>query len=219
MVTVRTCIFFWIYIGWSIALLVIGAILGDISIRYRQVECVSYPSDATNQVTINEHTTNDVFVTSLRYSAVPKCPTLPCTCFTDAINTMQYDPIDARNIFLILMASLLGAILVAHLLVWWRGYWQEEPLIAAPIAPAPNGPGDAPKIIAWVLFILWVCLVLVGGLVVGLRNNQSIPGTCNRFRHKIQTGYGDNEKDSYWETEFIPLEHVLSSAANNWYVC
>jgi hypothetical protein len=130
---------------------------------------------------------------------------------------MQYDPIYARNIFFILMASLLGAILGVHLVVWWRGCCQEEAVIVAPIAPAPNGPGDAPKIIALVLFILWVGLVLVGGFVVGLRNNQSIPGTCNRFRHKIQTGSHD-QKDSYWETEFVPLEHVLSSAANNWYV-
>jgi hypothetical protein len=76
MPTLRTFVFVWTYIGCSVALVVIGAILGDISIRYRQVECVSYPSDATNQVMVNEHTTNDVFVTSLRYSAVPKCRTL-----------------------------------------------------------------------------------------------------------------------------------------------
>jgi hypothetical protein len=232
--TLRTVIFFWIYIGWAIALVVIGAILGDISIRYRQVECVSYNPDATDQVTVREYTTNDLFVTSLRYSAAPKCgtfmsfdffvdlivnalfvsqtcaATLPCTCWSDAINTMQYDPIYARNIFFALMASLLGTVLGVHLLAWYLNWWLEPDPTVLPVRNAdrradPSANQNSATLVALGLWILWCLLMLVGGLVVGLRNNQSIPGTCDRFRHKI---YSNNQQDSYWETQFIPLEYV-----------
>jgi hypothetical protein len=129
---------------------------------------------------------------------------LPSTnCFSDAVHTMQYDPMQARLVFFIcfnILASLVGA---AHMVTAClsdrnSAFREDHHSCGRSLKHFIHTLGYR---LSLAIYAFLAAALLVGGAIVGNRYDRSIPGACNAFRHKVWQGGDVNSAahgNSYW---------------------
>lgn len=170
-----------VYGSMALLLAVVGAILGDMSIRYRRVLCQYYTSDGVNFL---EHTTNQAYDANLDVSPT-KQPVLPADCWTDTRHAVFYDPAYGRDIFFMTWGAIMFVLIIANIIT--------EKMFS----PEPSTESNQPDISncrnccffnMWTLIFIAIAL-LIGGAVVGARYNQFTQGSCSLFTQSQDTQY------------------------------
>lgn len=178
----RSTYYVSMYITYGVMLLILmiaGAVLGDMSIRYRRVTCSSYTSDRVNFI---EHTTGFTFDASLAVSPTKK-PNLPADCWTDTRHAVFYDPAIARDIFFITWGGIMFIIVIANIIV--EKMFQPEPSTQSSIQLDRRNCENC-CCFNFRVFAFIALALIVGGAVIGDRYNRFVEGSCTQFK-----GLGD----------------------------
>lgn len=150
------------------ALVTIGAILGHMNLKYHEVNCL-YEKDGF--VMVHEPNTNVTFPTSLSF-ALPEDFNLPIKCWTDAKYTVFFNPTTALEIF-VFTWSALEVFLVLIILLFYL-----KKLIKCCSCSKKKSCVSCIKVLLYILLFLMVIAALLGGLIMGLKSQKYIVGTC-----------------------------------------